>query len=355
MVSPGDRQRNQCKNILCPLRGGCSLASVFAIMMLLSLPVLATVYGSVRGVVHDPQHHPVGGATVVLQASDSAFKMESKTNADGEFSFSAVPFGKYSVTVQGDRFRRAIAGLHRSLGTSAGAALSAGTGQQGRERHGYGRARGPESRLSAPRPYHLPEADLRLRRRQLQSNSFKMITDFVPGSYMVHDQLHVRGGHQVTWAIDGVPIPNTNIASTVGPQFNPRDVSYMQAETGSYGAEYGDRTYGVFNVAPNTGFERNREAEFIGGYGNFNQTDDWLSFGDHTEKFAYYVSGSGNSTEYGLEPPTPVNLHNAAQGGGAFTSLLYNPELRRPAALHRGLAPGLLPGAERSRPAGRGH
>jgi hypothetical protein len=26
------------------------------------------------------------------------------------------------------------------------------------------------------------------------SNSFKIITEFVPGSYMVHDQLHVRGG-----------------------------------------------------------------------------------------------------------------------------------------------------------------
>ena len=114
------------------------------------------------------------------------------------------------------------------------------------------------------------------------SNSFKIITEFVPGSYMVHDQLHVRGGHQVTWAIDGVPIPNTNIASNVGPQFNPKDVSYLQAETGSYAAEYGDRTYGVFNVAPNTGFERNRQAELIASYGNYNQTDDWLSFGDHT-------------------------------------------------------------------------
>jgi hypothetical protein len=59
---------------------------------------------------------------------------------------------------------------------------------------------------------------------------------------MVHDQLHVRGGHQITWAIDGVPVPNTNIASNVGLQFNPKDVSYLQAETGSFAAEYGDRT-----------------------------------------------------------------------------------------------------------------
>jgi outer membrane receptor protein involved in Fe transport len=157
------------------------------------------------------------------------------------------------------------------------------------------------------------------------STSFKIITEFVPSSYMVHDQLHVRGGHQVTWALDGVPIPNTNIASNVGPQFNPKDVQYLEAQSGSYSAEYGDRTYGVFNVASKTGFERDRMAELVLSYGNYNATDDQISFGDHTEKFAYYASASGNYSEYGLEPPTLFNLHNQGSGGGGFTSLLYNP------------------------------
>ena len=180
--------------------------------------------------------------------------------------------------------------------------------------------------------YGSPRRDILISRQQIaryagvdSSNSFKIITEFVPGSYMVHDQLHVRGGHQVTWAIDGVPVPNTNIASNVGPQFNAKDVSYLQAETGGYAAEYGDRIYGVFNVAPNTGFERNRQAELIASYGNYNQTDDLLSFGDHTAKFAYYASISGNNTDWGLEPPTSINLHNQAHGGGGFTSLIYNP------------------------------
>ncbi len=68
-----------------------------------------------------------------------------------------------------------------------------------------------------------PRRDILISQQQIaryagvdSSNSFKIITEFVPGSYMVHDQLHVRGGHQVTWAIDGVPVPNTNIASNVG-------------------------------------------------------------------------------------------------------------------------------------------
>jgi len=28
-----------------------------------------------------------------------------------------------------------------------------------------------------------------------------MITNYVPGAYMIHDQLHVRGGQQVTWLV----------------------------------------------------------------------------------------------------------------------------------------------------------
>ena len=82
------------------------------------------------------------------------------------------------------------------------------------------------------------------------SNSMAMIVDFVPGAYMTHDQLHIRGGHQVTWEIDGVPIPNTNIASNVGPQVDPKDIDYLEVQRGGYSAEGGDRTYGVFNVVP---------------------------------------------------------------------------------------------------------
>ncbi|HZP24046.1 MAG TPA: TonB-dependent receptor [Terriglobales bacterium] len=285
---------------------------------------MASVFGDVRGVVHDPQHHPVDGALVTLAAADSGYKREAKTSGSGEFSFSAVPLGKYSITVQAAGF----APQSQVLNVVSGSApvlhyqLALAVAKQEVTVNASPEDLNPDS----------PRRDQLISQRQIfdyagvnSSSSLKMITEFVPGAYVLHDQLHVRGGHQVTWAIDGVPLPNTNIASNLGPQFNPRDVSYLQAETGSYSAEYGDRTYGLFDIEPNSGFERNREAEFIAGYGNYNQTDDWLSFGDHTSKFAYYVSGSGNSTEFGLEPPTPANLHDQAQGGGGFTSLLYNP------------------------------
>ena len=56
----------------------------------------------------------------------------------------------------------------------------------------------------------------------------EMITDYVPGAYMTHDMLHMRGGHQTSWLIDGVAIPNTKIASNVGPQIDPKDIDSME-------------------------------------------------------------------------------------------------------------------------------
>ena len=123
---------------------------------------------------------------------------------------------------------------------------------------------------------------------------------------------------------DGVPIPNTNIASNVGPQIDPKDIDYLEAERGGYSSAYGDRTYGVFNVVPRTGFERNSEAEIFSTFGSFLQTNDQVNFGSHTEKFAYFGSLSGNRSDYGLETPGPDVLHDRAWGVSGMTTLIYN-------------------------------
>jgi outer membrane receptor protein involved in Fe transport len=157
-----------------------------------------------------------------------------------------------------------------------------------------------------------------------QANSLSMITDYVPGAYLVHDQLHIRGGHQVTWLLDGVPVPNTNIASNVGPQFDPKDIEVIEVQRGGLSAAYGDRTYGAFNVVTRSGFERNNMAEAILSYGGHHATDNQINFGSHTDRFAYYGSLSGNRTDVGLEPPTATPIHDQAGGMSAFGSLIFN-------------------------------
>jgi hypothetical protein len=161
-----------------------------------------------------------------------------------------------------------------------------------------------------------------------RTNGMEMITDYVPAAYVTHDMLHMRGGHQVEFLIDGVPIPNTNIASNLGPQIDPKDVGELEVFRGSYDADYGDRTYGIFNIVPRTGFERNNECDLVLSFGNFYQTNDQISCGGHSERFAYYVSANGNRSNYGLQAPIAQVFHDADNGYGGFGSFIFNPNPR---------------------------
>jgi outer membrane cobalamin receptor len=282
---------------------------------------LATIFGSVRGIVHDPQHRPVPDITVILKEHNSEFRQTTQTDADGQFLFDAVPLGEYTVSISDATFvaepqtvtvfsgTAPILHLELRLPTqNQTVTVSANAAQS--------ETVTPSSLLDRVQIQETPGAS--------RSNSLVMITDFVPGAYLTHDQLHIRGGHQVSWLIDGVPIPNTNIASNLGPQIDPKDIDALEVQRGSYSADYGDRTYGIFNVATRTGFERNNEAELSLSSGNFYQTDDQLNFGGHSNRFAYYGSLNGNRTNLGLDPPTAAVLHDAASGFGGFTSLIYN-------------------------------
>ena len=288
-----------------------------------TLAAFAGIYGGVRGIVHDPQHRPVQGAMVMLKSKTSDWGKTTNTDANGEFEINAVPLGDYSVTVAGQGFTQTAQDvvvasgsepvLHYALNvastkenvTVSAAAETAPTDTAT-----------PITLIDRLDVERTPGAD--------RSNSLAMITDYVPGAYFTHDQLHIRGGHQTSWLIDGVPVPNTNIASNLGPQFDPKDVDYLEVNRGSYGAEFGDRTYGVFNVVPRSGFERNREAELILSAGNFYQTNDEFSIGSHTERFAYYASVNGNRSNLGIQTPVPQVVHDAANGYGGFGSLIFN-------------------------------
>src|SRR5580698_4744005 len=72
---------------------------LFAVLSFLGSAAWGTIFGTVRGIVHDPQHRPVSDAKVVLAAKQSAYAQTVQTDAEGQFHFDAVPLGAYTVTV----------------------------------------------------------------------------------------------------------------------------------------------------------------------------------------------------------------------------------------------------------------
>jgi hypothetical protein len=303
---------------------GCSVTCLLLGVLLMPAELHAADVGDVRGVVHDSQHVPIAQAQVVLKAAASEWVQAVTTDSRGAFTFMTVPLGDYVLTVNHTDFMPTSQVVTVTSGASPiahiqlakGSALAAITVTAAVDTAVPDTAT-PTTVVSREDIARTPGAQ--------QTNSLAMITDFVPGAYVVHDQLHVRGGHQTTWEIDGVEVPNTNIASNLGPQIDPKDIDYLEIERGSYQADEGDRTYGIFNVIPRTGFERDDEAEVIASGGNYGQTNDYLSVGSHTERFAYYASVTGNRSDLGIQTPVAQVIHDSEDGYAAFSTLIFNP------------------------------
>lgn len=303
------------------MRTSWGRAGLFVLCLAASLS--ATIFSSVDGLIHDPEHRPVQGAEVRLSANDSSFTQTITSDASGQFRFDHVPIGAYTVEVNAPGFLRQVQTLTVTSSSEARLhfPLSIAAANESVVVRDSSPAANPDSSTSTS---VITRGEIDNSPGASDSNSMAMITSFVPGSFVVHDQLHIRGGHQVSWMLDGVPVPNTSIASNVGPQFDPKDIDSIEVQRGGYSAEYGDRTFGVFNVVTRSGFERNRQAELVTSFGSFNNTNDQISFGDHTERFAYYGSLTGYRTDLGLETPVRSVINDQAAGLSAFTSLIFN-------------------------------
>ena len=305
------------------LRESCARCFLLGV---LSLPAQlhAADVGDVHGVVHDSQHLPIAQAQVALKAAASEWVQTVTTDSRGEFSFMTVPLGDYVLTVTHADFATASQVVAVTSGASPTAHIQLARGSALATVTVTAAAETAVPNTATPTTV-VSREDIERTPGAQQTNNLAMITDFVPGAYVVHDQLHVRGGHQTTWEIDGVEVPNTNIASNLGPQIDPKDIDYLEIERGSYQADEGDRTYGIFNVVPRTGFERDDQGEVIASGGNYGQTNDYLSVGSHSDRFAYYASVSGNRSDLGIQTPVAQILHDSEDGYAAFSTLLFNP------------------------------
>lgn len=299
-----------------------SFLAVLAMLLLGVLSAQATVFAVVRGIVHDPEHRPIAGAQVTLQSANSAFVLHAVTNTDGEFNLRQAPIGLYRIKISAKGFETMTEDLTLVSGTNPVLhfPLEVGGGASSVVVEGTTSTIAdtvtPTTLISREMIQETPGAD--------RTTSMQMITDYVPGAYMTHDMLHIRGGHQTSWLIDGVSIPNTKIGANVGPQIDPKDIDSLETQRGSYSAGLGDRTYGVFNVLPRNGFEFNRNGELTIYGGNLETGEVQLALGNHTEKTAWYASLTGSRASYGLATPVPTIYHDATNSESGFISIIRN-------------------------------
>ncbi len=170
-----------------------------------------------------PSIAPSRAPSIEVRAAHSDLTFSAISDQSGEFTLPAIPLGDYIVAISKPGF----ATLHETITVSSDSSLvlhymlSVASVSQTVDVSGAQDAANvdsvtPTAQINRIDIARTPGAD--------RTNSLAMITDFVPGAYMTHDMLHMRGGHQVRWLIDGVQIPNTNIASNIAPQIDPKDI-----------------------------------------------------------------------------------------------------------------------------------
>ena len=295
-----------------------------ALFLAASLQAHATVFATVHGVVHDEQHRPIAGAGVTLKAADSTFTLAAKTNSEGEFDLQQAPIGVFTLTIAAKGFATTEQQLAIASGTNPIVHILLAVAPATQTVVVHGLETSLSSSDSVTPTTLITREDIDRTPGASRTIGMEMITDYVPGAYMTHDMLHMRGGHQTSWLIDGIAIPNTKIASNVGPQIDPKDIDSLETQRGSYSSDVGDRTYGVFNVLPRNGFERSRDGEVLLSAGNLYTGETQVSLGDHSAATAWYASLEGSRSNYGLATPVAAIHHDATNSQSAFVSLIRN-------------------------------
>ena len=95
------------------------ISLVMAALLLLPCMALASVFGSLRGLVHDPQHRPTQGALITIRSTGSGWHETATTDENGEFQLPSIPAGEYTVTVTAAGFSESRQKMMIGAGTAS--------------------------------------------------------------------------------------------------------------------------------------------------------------------------------------------------------------------------------------------
>ena len=294
-------------------------AALFAVLVCFAaLPAIAATTGLVRGniLVNDKPE-----ANIIVSLTGEGSELSTKTDASGNYAFSQVPFGDYTlsasypgipaktlaVTVSSDQ----VVTINLALGqlkTIAALNVTSRAGASGTPVSVN--AIGKEQITSLP-----------------TNNSLDKLITTVPGIVRFsYNEPVAHGFHGVTYELDGAPLPlatSSNFAEII----DPKNIDSLEIFTGAMPAEYGgSRSGAVVNIltnrtsdisVPNQGF-----VSFGGG--NYGQAVASLADQVKVGKTEVFLSGNAQHSDRGLDAPTFSQIHDEASQSDQFLRTITN-------------------------------
>ncbi len=265
--------------------------------------------GTVKGIVRDPTAALVSNASVTLENTLTGFKASANTGALGEFVFTNVPFGSYTLRVTAAGFETAIAGVnirsnlplvndvHLNI-----AGVSETLNVTAAETLVQSGSSGSSTTLDETFIGRTPGAG-----RHLQN-----VIATTPGWRVENDGLlHVRGVDDgILYVVDGVPVTD-RLDVVSGNAFDAETIRSLNVITGSIPAEFGGRSGAVVAIQSKSVKGSSVAGDLSLGGGSFNSRQINATLGGGlTKQLGLLASLSGKQSGRFLDPVDPGNFNN---------------------------------------------
>ena len=268
--------------------------------------------GTISGTVKDASGAAVPNAVVEIQYVVSGFEREAKTDNQGEFSFSNVPFNSYHLTVKASGF----ADYTQDVDLRSSVPVSVGINLKVAGSSTTVTITGEASDLIENTSTEHVDVDKELFDKvplESQSSSLSsLVTLTTPGVFADSNGLfHGMGDHASnSFSIDGQPI--TDQQSKIFSNQLPSDaVQSLEVILGAPPAEYGDKTSLVIVATTRSGLGINRPTgSLTTSYGSFGTPSIGFDFLAGGAKWGNFVSVSGLESGRFLDPPELSVLHD---------------------------------------------
>jgi Carboxypeptidase regulatory-like domain len=295
-------------------------------LLLFAAPARAQSSGTVEGVVKDPSGLPVPSATVEIHNPVSHFSQVTRTDAEGKFRFTNVPFNPYHLQVAATGFAPYAQDVEvRSLVTVglaltlklASAAVTTITVQ------------GEAADLLENDPTAHTDVDRNLFDKFPLGGSStvsSLITYTTPGVAADSNGLfHGLGEHQEnSFSVDGQPITDQQ-NKIFSNQIPFGAVQSLEAVNGIPPAEYGDKTTLIINVTTRSGLNLRPTGNVYASYGSFGTSNGGFDLAAGSQHFGNFISASGFQSGRFLDPPELVVIHAKGNTENFWDRLDFQP------------------------------
>jgi hypothetical protein len=291
-------------------------------MLVLACAGRAFPQAVVDGTVRDAAGKAVAKAVVALQRLDTTAVQRVTTDSSGQFHFSAVGAGDYTLeTTAANYFSsnynftlRPRQPLSLTIELQPKESL-----QQTVEVQSRTLTIDPEKTGSS---YTFTRADLARLPDPLVETTNGLVNNLMPGASDSHDNfLAVRGTEfSLHEFINGVSFLD-NTQPQFSPGVSPQIFETVDLMTGGFTSEYGNRFGGVLDITTTSGAD-------LGGHGDVNfrgaTVDNYdlnADYGGQVGKLGYYFFVDGFTSGRYLDPPEPKELYDFGQGARATVQL----------------------------------